>query len=420
LLDFAEVIGSDAFAQRARHPDFPQAFTRSRKLPLPALIATLLTMRSGSQQALVDTFFTQVLSATDHGGDLYRGVSDRAFAKARSHLHMPALSWLNDWVLDRAEACAMVPRWQGMRLVAADASVLMPAIRRCHRTRSQASADQRLFALYLPQAEITLHACVHSASTSERAMLIEALDKLQPGDVLLLDRGYPAAWLVALLCERGIRFVMRCDKLTGWSSVRHFLRTGEAQAQVTLNAPSAQDAADWGCAPVAPSVRVVRNVSTTGRVRVLATNLDATAFPAECFGDLYHARWKIEEAFKRLKHRYHLEAVSGFSQQALLIDVAAKVLADNLASLVCAAAQGLRQATHPPAACTVRRCNRSFAAWTLHRMLPPVLMLIGDVVSCITGAITLLARTTRQTHPGRSSPRPKHHAKPHARFAYKG
>jgi Transposase DDE domain len=420
LVDFAEVITSDSFARLARHPDFPQAFTRSRKLPLPALIATLLSMRSGSQQALVDTFFTQVLSATNHGGDLYRGVSDRAFAKARSHLHMPALSWLNDWVLDRAQACAMVPRWQGLRLVAADASVLMPAIRPCHRTRSQASVDQRLFALYLPQAELTLHACVHSASTSERAMLVEALDKLQPGDVLLLDRGYPAAWLVALLCERGIRFVMRCDKLTGWSAVRHFLRTGEDQAQVTLNAPSAQDVADWGCAATAPSVRIVRNVSTNGRVRVLATNLDAIAFPAEVFGNLYHARWKIEEAFKRLKHRCHLEAVSGFSQQALLVDVAAKVLADNLASLVCAAAQALREATHPPAAGKARRCNRSFAALALHRLLPGVLMFVGDVLASITGAIALLARTTQPTYPGRSSPRPKHHVKPHPRFAYKG
>jgi len=33
-----------------------------------------------------------------------------------------------------------------------------------------------------------------------------------------------------------------------------------------------------------------------------------------------------------------LEAVSGLSQQALIIDVAAKVLADNLTSLTCAAA----------------------------------------------------------------------------------
>jgi hypothetical protein len=419
LLDFSEVIASPAFAQRARHPDFPEAFTRLRKLPLPALVATLLVMRSGSQQALLDTFFTNLCAAADSGTGLLRAVSDRAFAKARSHLHMPALSWLNGWVLDRADVAAMVPRWQGMRLVAADASVLMPAIRNCHRTRSPASADQRLFALYLPQAELTLHACVHGAATSERAMLMEALDKLRPGDVLLLDRGYPAAWLVALLCERAIRFVMRCDKLTGWSAVRQFLRSGADQAQVTLNAPSAQDVADWACPGDAPSVRVVRNVSSNGRVRVLATNLPAADFPVECFGDLYHARWKIEEAFKRLKHRYHLEAVSGLSQQALIVDVAAKVLADNLASLVCAAAQAVRQADKPVAG-TPRRCNRNFAARTLLHMLPPVLMLVGNVITTIDNAIALLARTTKRVPSGRSTPRPANHIKPHARFAYKG
>ena len=41
-----------------------------------------------------------------------------------------------------------MPRWQGFRLVAADASPLMPAIRQCHRARSLAGTDQRLFALY--------------------------------------------------------------------------------------------------------------------------------------------------------------------------------------------------------------------------------------------------------------------------------
>ncbi len=46
-------------------------------------------------------------------------------------------------------------------------------------------------------------------------MLMEALDVLGPDDVLVLDRGYPAAWLVALLNERGIRFVTRCDNDSG-------------------------------------------------------------------------------------------------------------------------------------------------------------------------------------------------------------
>jgi IS4 transposase len=50
--------------------------------------------------------------------------------------------------------------------------------------------------------------------------------------------------------------------------------------------------------------------------------------------DLHHGRWRIEEAFKRLKHRLGLESVSGLSQHALLVDVATKVRADNLATLL--------------------------------------------------------------------------------------
>ena len=64
------------------------------------------------------------------------------------------------------------------------------------------------------------------------------------------------------------------------------------------------------------------------------TNLrDATRFAACSFGDLYHQRWRIEEAFKRLKHRLYLEHVSDLSQQAVAQDAAAKMLCDNLQAL---------------------------------------------------------------------------------------
>ena len=75
--------------------------------------------------------------------------------------------------------------------------------------------------------------------------------------------------------------------------------------------------------------------------------LIADAFPVALFGDLYHQRWRIEEAFKRLKHRLHPEAVSGLSQQALIIGVAAKVLADNIASLMCAHSRLARRSSRP-------------------------------------------------------------------------
>jgi hypothetical protein len=64
-------------------------------------------MRGTSQQALVDKVFT-ALSAD---AQPVCGVSDRAFAKARSHLHVPAVTALNDDLLARAEAAGgVVPK----------------------------------------------------------------------------------------------------------------------------------------------------------------------------------------------------------------------------------------------------------------------------------------------------------------------
>jgi len=185
---------------------------------------------------MLDGFFAAILDTASPRREL----SDRAFAKARDHLHLPALVSLNDLVVRRADEAGLIERWHGLRVVAGD------AVRRSLRTRSAAAADQRLFALFLPGAELTLHASVHSALVGERSMLVEALDLLGPDDPLVLDRGYPANWLVALLNARAIRFVMRCDNDSGWSAPG-FLRSGAAEARMTLSAPSSGDVRDWGC-----------------------------------------------------------------------------------------------------------------------------------------------------------------------------
>ena len=81
-----------------------------------------------------------------------------------------------------------------------------------------------------------------------------------------------------------------------------------------------------------------------------------------------------------------LESVSGLSQHALIIDVAAKIiLADNIASLMCTAAA----AAVPQVA---RRCNRAYAAQVCARMLAPVLLWIGDAAALVGDAIALMAR----------------------------
>jgi len=176
LGDLSQHIHSDAFAQAARLAQYPSAFTRSRQLPLPHLVGALVSRHSSSQQVMRDGFFASL--GTDDGTGLghVRGVSDRAFAKARNHLDWNALPELNARLL--AAARAFVPRCHGQRVVAADASLFMPALRAGHQARL-VKVDQRLFARSLPSAELCLNARVYGAQVRERQMLFESLE--QPG-----------------------------------------------------------------------------------------------------------------------------------------------------------------------------------------------------------------------------------------------
>ncbi|WP_164931754.1 transposase [Dyella sp. M7H15-1] len=126
-------------------------------------------------------------------------------------------------------------------------------------------------------------------------------------------------------------------------------------------------------------VRGVRHVASAGRVRVLMTTLfDRSLFPAKAFGDLYHPRWRIEEAFKRLKHRLHLEHVSGLSQLAVIQDLDAKVMCDNLHALVTAKAH--KEAHFPEK----RRINRSYATTAFRSVLSAILLGMTSATVSVT------------------------------------
>ena len=78
-------------------------------------------------------------------------------------------------------------------------------------------------------------------------------------------------------------------------------------------------------------MRLIRVVTPKGRIHVVMTSLlDTAAFPASAFANLYHGRWRVEEAFKRIKHRFGLEHTSGLSWYAARQDFGAKAVCDNL------------------------------------------------------------------------------------------
>ena len=215
-------------------------------------------------------------------------------------------------------------------------------------------------------------------------------------------------------------------------AARKFLRSGQSEGWAYLSPSDALQANTWELdGPACMRARLVRHVSSSGRVRVLVTSLtDDVASVAE-LADLYHGRWRIEEAFKRLKHRLGLESVSGLSQQALLVDVAAKVLADNLAALLNRAVpmlpggSGLADVADGSGVteaqtCGVRRqVNRAAAAKLFSRCIGSMLLTLDGIVQGIHDWVLTLSRCWTRHIPGRSRPRKPAHSKPHPSQSYK-
>lgn len=410
--DLAARLCSTEFLHDARHADHPTAFSRSRKLPLATLVTIMLTGMRMSVQAELDTFFAHLRQQAQ----LVHEVSEQAFAQARAKLSLTAIPRLNDWLIARAEQDRFVPRWRGLRLVAADASTMCFGLRASHVKRA-ALAHQILFGLFLPGPDLMLAASLHDVhERGERQFLFEHLDRLSPDDLLLLDRGYVCRWLVAVLNDRAIKFCMRVDNASGFTCVRTFMRSGAAEQVVMLPAPNKRDSLDYECSNKPQRVRLVRNTSPSGEQRVLMTNLfDDKLFPADCFAELYHKRWGIEEAFKRLKHRLNLEHVTGLTQQAVAQDDAAKIVCDNLQALVALTAHA--DADLPES----KRLNHAYAHTALKPLLPTLLLgakITRRVATLLRNVLDLIADRTYRHRENLSKPRSTGH-KPHKKMSQK-
>ncbi|CAE6827699.1 hypothetical protein R69746_06354 [Paraburkholderia aspalathi] len=113
------------------------------------------------------------------------------------------------------------------------------------------------------------------------------------------------------LPQRGIHFCL-CVDARGWKCGSAFARSGQPEQVVTLAAFNEQDARGYELAHTPTTVRLTRDVTLSGSVRVLMTSLlERERYPVSRFGSLYHQLWRIEQAFNRLRHRLRLEAVTG-------------------------------------------------------------------------------------------------------------
>lgn len=314
-------------------------FTRKRKLPLPITLALLINMvRPGKRfgyQEVINRFFS------DTGLAHEKGVSPpdkAAFWRARKKAPFDVFSGLFKNAVEKANSLASScggARWNGFRLVAIDGT--KKNVPHSEELAQEFGVPQGAHypqllscALFDVLLKIPLNLMWGAHDVSERAMALELIKDLGPGDLLLLDRGYPGFELFEKLLHQGSDFLVRLPDNGLFKPVTEFLAQGHRDGKVTLH-PSEefvrQRLKNGEPAPEPIRLRVVKMRTKGSKTALFITTLTGkTTYPVGTLRELYHLRWEEEEFYKLIKELLEAENFRGKSRQFIDQEVMAVYL----------------------------------------------------------------------------------------------
>ncbi len=319
----------------------PEDFTRTRKLPFPKLLTTILSLVANGNHNGVDV----------HLGDFFRDARRSglwpdahaphrsALSKARKHVPWQVFQdILHDAVRLAYDLWPHDPlfTWHGMSVFAIDGSkYTLPATDDLRQEFDPTSGLDNPGKGHYPQCLVStlydvfcrlpIARTIVNANGSEREELVHLLPFVPHNSVLLCDRGYPSYEIFHLLLKKfSGYFVFRCPASSTFPAVEEFVNSGKQDAIIWI-APS--NTALRNVSPrqrkhlKALELRVTRLVSPDGTVSVLITNLlNTIMFPRTEIIALYFDRWEVEEYYKDEKvtleiEHFHARTPNGIRQE---------------------------------------------------------------------------------------------------------
>lgn len=276
-------------------------------------------------------------------------MSKAALCKARLKIKYEAFVELNHHLIDFFYRNFSFKTWCGHRLVAFDGSTLrLPSFGEIPAyfgvwgsNKGEPCPMARVSQMFDPLNKITLEAIISPKSTGERDLAIQHCMALEPNDLALLDRGYPAFWLFKLILSRQANFCARiqCKK---WKVVKKFFYSNlwEKVIELPCSPTSIAKCKKLGLDLNPIKLRLIRVKLDTGETEILITSLtDTTAYNFHLFMELYFERWPVEEDYKSMKCWLEVENFSGKSVLSIQQDFHAKIVSKNLTSALCSPAR---------------------------------------------------------------------------------
>ena len=146
-------------------------------------------------------------------------------------------------------------------------------------------------------------AVIQRFNGADRDGLMELLDRLGSGDLLLADIGFSACWVFNACQKRHVKMLFRIS--SAWKPrVIKRLGKGDCIVEVTGKVPRNRR----GSPTVTCRMRMIEyRIGNNESVRLLTDLMDPDLFPAVELATLYHQRWECELSYDELKN--HLATV---------------------------------------------------------------------------------------------------------------
>lgn len=296
-----------------------------------------------------------------------RSFSKQAFSQARKKLSSDAFKLLNAKLVTEFYTDNDFKTFRGLRILAIDGSILrLPDEDELYekfglygKDRSKSPPLAKISTLYDVLNNITIHATMAPYVTPERDMARENINAMtdlgNPKhnnlaqniiDLIVFDRGYPAANFMFFLLNQNKQFLMRVQSNT-FSAVREAIKNEINDSVVSIPALNKSQRRDENAkalfgADKNDSLQIralIFHLPNNEKEIIITSLIDKNQFTYDDIFKLYRMRWNIEENYKLYKCIAGLENFSGRSTLAIEQDFHATIFTCNIASLLAQEAQ---------------------------------------------------------------------------------
>jgi len=378
-------------------------------------------------QREMDSFFRE----TENEEFNIRRITKGGFSKSRRNLAPEAFLELNDIVWRGFYKQVDYLGYHGHKLLAVDGTFLnLPNHESIHQEfgiRDMGRGQNKdvpksmclVSMLYDPVNYLNLDVQMGETDGSELQLLLKHLPKIDKGDIVMLDRGYPSRYLFSILVSKGSHFIVRMKP--NWLPVKEFMKSRKKDTTVTMEVPDGdfeRYRKEFPAMRKTVKCRMAKVLAENGEEQILCTSLlDPVKFKLQELAEIYCIRWGIEEAYKMYKARVQVEAFSGKTATAVKQDIYAKAMMMTLCAALAFPIEerGIKEYREEQQRGSVkhlRKINRAFAYWTAKGIL--IGMFIKRIIRRSLAVFDKqLQANTEVVRPGRFHPRKKKPPRPY-------